>query len=257
MAKGDCGARDLRSLDSSQLAREFVPVVHDLGDAQSLEDTGNLFLLLLAMVWSGVANDRDAGADSRGGTALAILNGDTFAGLLAENLAGVQVDGGIGLARGLLERSGGAEDVVGREVLGLVDLLDRGLDTTKGARGDYSEAIFLGVVELLQLLGGVNTRLGGFLELGNHAVLLHLDVGLEVFGGDGKVVDLLQGAQHTAEVLTDEVGDELLAGVVDVLDPILGEDLVRKVGAGLEGELLGQDERVVAVEQDVSDLDKC
>jgi hypothetical protein len=41
---------------------------------------------------------------------------------------------------------------------------------------------------------------------------------------------------------------------VPVGDALLLEDLVRELGARLEGDGLGEDERVVAVEEDVCDL---
>jgi hypothetical protein len=66
-------------------------------------------------------------------------------------------------------------------------------------------------------------------------------------------VQLLQRREHAAEVLADELLDQGLAGEA-LLDVATGGDLVDEVGAGLEGELLGEDERVVAVEQKSSDL---
>lgn len=66
---------------------------------------------------------------------------------------------------------------------------------------------------------------------------------------------LLQRGEHAAEVLADELGDERLAGELDG-DVALGADLVDEVCAGLEGELLGEDEGVVAVEEDGVDLER-
>jgi hypothetical protein len=68
-------------------------------------------------------------------------------------------------------------------------------------------------------------------------------------------VRLLQRGEHAAEVLADKLRDEGLAGEFDV-DVALGADLVDEVCAGLEGELLGEDEGVVAVEEDGFDLAK-
>jgi hypothetical protein len=53
--------------------------------------------------------------------------------------------------------------------------------------------------------------------------------------------------------LADEVAEELRAGVA-VGDVFGGEDLVGELGAGFEGEGFGEDEGVVAVEEEVLDL---
>jgi len=63
----------------------------------------------------------------------------------------------------------------------------------------------------------------------------------------------LQAFEHAAEVLADEVFEELRAGVA-VGETFFFEDLVGQIGAGLEGEGFGEDEGVVAVEEDVFDL---
>lgn len=53
--------------------------------------------------------------------------------------------------------------------------------------------------------------------------------------------------------MADEFIEELRAGVA--VGDIAGcEDLVGEFGAGFEGELFGEDERVVAVEQEGGDL---
>jgi hypothetical protein len=67
-------------------------------------------------------------------------------------------------------------------------------------------------------------------------------------------VFLLQADHHAAEVLPHEVFEQLFTRVVDILDVVLFEELVGEVGTGFEGEALGEDERVVAVEEDVFDL---
>lgn len=56
--------------------------------------------------------------------------------------------------------------------------------------------------------------------------------------------------------MTDELLDQSLAGETDLELTALA-DLVDKAGAGLEGELLGEDEGVVAVEQEGGDLASC
>lgn len=71
--------------------------------------------------------------------------------------------------------------------------------------------------------------------------------------GDGEVEVFLQGDDHAAEVLADEVVEQLGAGVA-FLDFVFGEDLVGEVGAGFEGEFFAEDEGVVAVEEDFGNL---
>jgi hypothetical protein len=63
---------------------------------------------------------------------------------------------------------------------------------------------------------------------------------------------LLQGEHHAAEVLPNELRHELRAGVL-LGDVLGGEDLVGELGAGFEGEFLGEDEGVVAVEEERGD----
>lgn len=62
-----------------------------------------------------------------------------------------------------------------------------------------------------------------------------------------------QGEQHAAEVLADELGHQGGPGVVG-LDVVFGEDGVGELGAGGEGEGFGEDEGVVAVEEEGGDL---
>ena len=63
----------------------------------------------------------------------------------------------------------------------------------------------------------------------------------------------MEGDDHAAEVLAHEVGEELGTGVA-LVDVVFGEDFVGEVGAGFEGELFGEDERVVAVEEELGYL---
>jgi hypothetical protein len=63
----------------------------------------------------------------------------------------------------------------------------------------------------------------------------------------------LLATYHILETLPHELGLELRA--CEALGDVLaGEDLVCEVGAGFEGERLGEHERVVAVEEDGGDL---
>ena len=67
------------------------------------------------------------------------------------------------------------------------------------------------------------------------------------------MVFLLQGDHHAAEVLADEVDQELGSGVASI-DLVLFEDLIGKFGAGFEGQFLGEDQGVVAIEKEFFDL---
>jgi hypothetical protein len=63
----------------------------------------------------------------------------------------------------------------------------------------------------------------------------------------------LERLEHATEVLAHELDDEGLASEVEG-DASLGADLVDESSAGLEGELLGENEGVVAIEQKGGDL---
>ena len=139
------------------------------------------------------------------------------------------------------------------EVLGLVDFFDAGHDAAERAGADDGEAVLLVFVQLVEFLGAADAGLGVPLQLGNHPVLFHGDVLLHFRAGDAEVEFLLQVHDHAAEVLADEVVEEFGAGVA-VWVVVFGEDLVGEVGAGFEGEFFGEDEGVVAVEEDFGDL---
>jgi hypothetical protein len=65
----------------------------------------------------------------------------------------------------------------------------------------------------------------------------------------------LEGEQHAAEVLADELDDQTRARQGLRLRRVLElQDLVEEVGAPFKGELFGQDERVIAVEEEGGDL---
>ena len=166
----------------------------------------------------------------------------------------MEVDGWIRLGRWHRQRGGGAEDVVFREVLGLVDFVDAGLDTAERTRADDGHAVLLGFVQLVKLLGAPHAGFGVSLQLGNHSVFFHGHILLHLRTGDREVELFLEVHNHTAEVLADEVIEELGTGVA-VWNVVFGEDLVGEVGTSFEGELFREDEGVVAVEEDLSDLE--
>ena len=79
------------------MLRKVNPIIHNDLDAQPLHHLPNLRLLFLPMITAHVAQGRDARTDRTRRTALAILHGQTFARLLAQDLAGVEIDGRVGL----------------------------------------------------------------------------------------------------------------------------------------------------------------
>lgn len=247
-----CQALDSAAGNLVQAGRKLGPVPHNHNSTRILQSLFHLRLVLL-LVRSHVANDLDARAGAAQRAALAVLNGDALRRRAAQLLERVQVDGRVGLARGRLERRRRREDHVAGEVLVLADLFNGRLDAAQRRRGDDGHRVLVGRGKLLQLLVDADARAQGGAELGNHGVLLHGDVLFQVGGGDLDAVALLQGEEHAAEVLADKLLDEGGAGEAQV-DVALGVDLVDEVGAGLKGELLGEDKGVVAVEEEGGDL---
>lgn len=90
-------------------------------------------------------------------------------------------------------------------------------------------------------------------ELGGDTTDLHVDVVVNLLWLHLEAVDLLELVAHATEVLSDECLEELVDRV-DMINVVFLEDLVAEVGAGLEGEELGESEGVVAVKEDVGDL---
>jgi hypothetical protein len=142
--------------------------------------------------------------------------------------------------------------LVGEEAL-QVGLAKRGDDTALGGCADDRHGVAL-LLEPLELLGHARA-LGSLLaELLGDGAELGLDVLLELVVGHFEVVLGLQGEQHAAEVVADEVLEQGLGRVALVGDAMLVEDLVGELGAGLKGQVLRLAEGVVAVEQDVLGL---
>lgn len=244
--------------DLLQQLWELVPVVHDLiGIALFLEDLCHLLHLLLAFfdaVDTDIADKGDSSSHGGGGSTLAVLDSDCLGGFDAELLTGVEVDLGVGLGRGRVERGGGGVDVLVGEVVVDLGLDERGNDTRLGRGGDNTHRITL-LLETLELLGGTGAG-GGFLRqlLGDTSELLG-DIVLEFVGLEGEVVLLLQADQHATEVLTDKVFEEAVDGVA-FWKTVLFKDFVGEIGTCFEGKTLREDEGVVAVEKDVLDLEK-
>ena len=96
-------------------------------------------------------------------------------------------------------------------------------------------------------------RLQGLLELGNDSILLGTDILLEVIGADFDLMQLLEGEEHASEVLTNEFLDEGFTCETG-LEFTAFADFIDEVGASLESELLGEDESVVAIEEEGGNL---
>jgi len=166
----------------------------------------------------------------------------------------VQVDLRIGFAGWWVEGGGSAVDVLVGEVVIDTGLLERGHNTRFGRGADDRHGIS-SFVQLLQLLG--DTRAWSSLcgQLRDDLAEFTADVVLHLIWSHLEVVLLLETHQHSAEVLTDKVFEEGV-DTVAFLDAMFLEKLVGEIGASFEGETLGEDEGVVAVEEDVFDLCK-
>ena len=244
---------DLRILDLLEALLELAPVPHDdLGAALS-EHLLHLGLHLFSFITANIPDDVDTGVVGTPDTALAILDRHTLLRLHADDLAGMEVDGRIRLAGRLGQGRGSAEDVIVGEILILIDLFDRRLDSRDGGRGHNRHPVLLRFGQLLQLFVAADAGFGLCGQGLDDALELLFDVVVELVFSHLEVVFLLQGDHHAAEVLADKVDEELGSGVVGI-DLVFFEDLIGKFGAGFEGEFFGEDQRVVAVEEELFDL---
>ena len=239
-------------LNELQTLGELGPMLHDNLGTEVQEARAHLGLLLGGIA-AHVANGVDAGANGRQGARLAVLDRNSLGGGLAANLQGMQVDGGVRLGGGLLQRSGGTEDHVGVKVLVLADLLDGRNHATESRRGNHGQMVLLLGGKLLQLLGGPFTGSCLGLKLGNDPVFFLLDVHLQLVFLHLKLVLGLEADHHTAEVLADKVLDQLLASVA-IWDTATLQNLVGQIGACLKGQDFRQHQSVVAVKEDFCDL---
>jgi len=235
---------------------ELLPVVHDIDGTTLLsEHLGNLMLLLLTLlrIRPHIPNQGDLGILRRRRPALTILNRNALARLHPNDLARMKIDGGIRLTRRLRQAGRGAENMVRREIVVHLRLLDARHHPRQRRGADDRHAVFPALLELLEFRHDAFARLGLGVELGDDGAQLALDVVFEFLLGEGEVEFGGEAHHHAAEVLADELGEQLRAGVA-VFDVLFGEDFVGKLGAGFEGEGFGEDEGVVAVEQDLLDL---
>ncbi|KAK3937671.1 initiator tRNA phosphoribosyl transferase-domain-containing protein [Diplogelasinospora grovesii] len=232
---------------------ELAPVLHDDHRAGLFQGLCH-HLLVSLLVRSDIPDRLDPGPCRAQGARLAVFHRDALVCRLPEGLHGVEVDGGVRLARRLRQGAGGGEDPVAK-VLVLADLLDARLHAAQRAGADDRHGVPLRGGDLLELL--VDPRAGHqlLLELRDDHVLLPLDVVVQLRIGQREPVALLQADHHAPEVLPDELADQRVAGELLLEGHVLGPgDLVDELGAALKGELFGQDERVVTVEEDRVDL---
>jgi len=153
----------------------------------------------------------------------------------------------------LLQRRSSTKHMLPRKILILAHLLNTRLHSPEGTGGHDREVVLPLLGQLLELSIGTDARLQLLLQLRDDGVLLARHIGLELGVAHLVLVLGLQGDHHAAEVLADELGEQLRARVA-VGDVARGEDLVGELGAGFEGEGLGEHERVVAVEEEGRDL---
>jgi hypothetical protein len=220
--------------------RELGPVVHDgVGLALLRELLGHqvhLLLALLLVVDADVCDERDARAQGGGGAGLGVLDGDALGGLDAQLLAGVQVDGGVGLGARRVERGGGRVDVLVGEEAHEVGLDEGGDDAGLGRGRDDGHGVAL-LLEPLELLGDAGALDALLRELLDDLAELAVDVLVDFFGGHFELVLLLQADEHVAEVVADKVLKQGV-GIVFGIDVVLLEHLVGEVGTCLKGETL-------------------
>lgn len=217
-------ASPLAGLDLFHTLLELGPIFHDALRAQ-IRQTGGNFVPLVLFVAAHVGDDRHSGTDGAEGSALAIFDSDHLVGFTVEGGKGVEIDSRIRFGGRFSQGSSSAENMIRIEEFILTDFLDGGLDTTQSRRRDNSQTIFLRFEEFFQFGVGALARLGFFIQLANHLILFLLDVGFEFLAGQFELVLGLQRDHHTAEILADEVLDQLLAGVA-IAEAALFEDLV-------------------------------
>lgn len=235
----------------------LLPVVHNSDTLALLsQDLGHLLHFLLSFlnsVYTNIGDAWDAGTHGSSSPALRVLDSDDLGWLDTELLACVEVDLWVWLGGWWVEGSGGTVDVLVWEVVVDADLLDGGNDTGLGAGRDDAHLVAL-LLGPLHHLRGTWAWVALLSELGGDTTDLHVDVVVNLLGVHLEVVDLLELVAHAAEVLSDERLEELV-DVVDMVNVVLLEDLVAQVGAGLEGAELGESKGVVAVIENVGDLE--
>ena len=244
----------LNSLDA--VLEILVPIVHDgLGLALFGQDLGHVVHSLrgfLDAVDADIADEWDTSPHGSGSTRLAVFDSEALLRLDTKLLTCIEVDLGVGLAGGRVERGGSTVDLLIREVLAEADLVKRGNDTRFGRGADDGHWVALRL-EPFQLVSCTWAFLALLRELGSDGTELLVDVLLDLVLWHLEVVLLLEVGDHASEVLAYEVFKELVDGVAFFL-AILLKKLVGEVCASFEGETFREAEGVVAVEKDVLDL---
>lgn len=246
----------LRLQNLLQSTLPLIPVLHHSHSTTLTQQhllLGLNLLQSLIFIAPHIPNQWNARPLRRSSTTLTILHCHTLLRLDPNNLARMQVHRGIRLTRRLRQARRGTKHPILSKILVHARLLDTRLHTAQRARADHRHAVFALLAHLVEHGHDADARLRLFVELLNDLAQFALDVA--VFGGlvEGEVVARLEAFEHAAEVLADEVFEELRARVA-IGEVVLFEYLVGELGAGFEGEGFGEDERVVAVEEDVFDL---
>jgi hypothetical protein len=123
-------------------------MIHDNHTPRILEYLSNL-LLLLRFVRARVPDRLNMRSERRRRAAFGVFNRDALFCGCAENVHGVEVDGGIRLRCRFRKGRSCGEDMVRVEVLVLSYFLDRCFNAAQGGRGNDGELIFIALGELL------------------------------------------------------------------------------------------------------------
>jgi hypothetical protein len=249
------GALDFTTLNLIQAALELAPILHDNSTARIRQHLPHLFLLAL-LIAPRIPNRLNLCSICSSRTTLAILYGHTLLCRLPQHLNSMQIDRWIRLAGRLRQARRSTEHMLARKVLILSHLINTSLHSSKSTGADNRQMVFPMFLQLLQLGIHALTRSQLLLQLRNNFVFFLGDVFLEFFVRHLVLIFGFQGDHHAAEVLPDELGEELRPCVA-IGDVPRCQDLVCELSAGFEGELFGEDERVIAIEEKGSNLLGC
>ena len=243
----------LHGLNLGQAVHELGPILHDDFYSQISQQLVHLLLLHLPLVAPNVSNRWDPCPYRARGTALAILHRDTFAWLLANDFARMQINRRIWLCCRHRQTCRRTEDVVWREEFVLPHFLYAGLHSAQRTGTHDCQAVFFAVVELFQHGCAVDAGLGFGFEGFDDGAEFTGDVVVDFSGGEVEAVFFLEAHDNAVEVLADKGGHEARASVT-IGDVLLGEHFVGELGAGFEGEFFGENKGIVAVEEEMSYL---
>lgn len=230
---------------------KLIPILHDNHTPSILKRLPHL-CLFLRLITARIPNSLNLRPECGRSAALAVLNSHTLARLLAQHLHGMQIDRRIRLTRWLRQRACSRKDIL-VEIFILSDFLNGRHNSPQRTRAHDRHLVFALLAQPLQHLIDTHTRSQMCLQLRNDLVFFAGHVFLQLGGLHLVFVLGLQRLHHAAEVLPDELVEELRTGIA-LGNVARGEDFVGELGASFEGELFGEDEGVVAVEEEGGDL---